>query len=74
MFFYRKLSISESIDDMKAYTRLTDHVYYHILNFADDALENIPEDQRPHYSLMQEVSFARYNTCIQRRFAFLVDK
>ena len=27
----KMLSISESIDDMEAYTRLTDHVYYQIL-------------------------------------------
>ncbi|XP_078356176.1 deoxynucleoside triphosphate triphosphohydrolase SAMHD1-like isoform X2 [Oculina patagonica] len=41
-----KLSISQSIGDMKAYTRLTDHVYYLILNFADDDLKNVPEEKQ----------------------------
>ena len=33
----KMLSISESIDDMEAYTQLTDHVYHQIL------LSNAPE-------------------------------
>jgi len=35
----KMLSISESIDDMEAYTRLTDQVYYQILCSTDPALE-----------------------------------
>ncbi|KAJ7374853.1 SAM domain and HD [Desmophyllum pertusum] len=35
----RMLSISESIDDMEAYTQLTDQVYYQILYSTDPALE-----------------------------------
>ncbi|XP_078367264.1 deoxynucleoside triphosphate triphosphohydrolase SAMHD1-like isoform X2 [Oculina patagonica] len=49
-----KLSMSYSIDDMKAYTRLTDHVYYHILNFSDDDLRNNTDGQQQQYSLMKE--------------------
>lgn len=32
-------SISESIDDMEAYTQLTDHIYYQILCSTDPAME-----------------------------------
>ena len=35
------LSISESIDDMEAYTQLTDQVYYQILCSTDPALEEV---------------------------------
>ncbi|CAH3031842.1 unnamed protein product [Pocillopora meandrina] len=38
--FVRKMfSISECIDDMEAYSQLSDHVYYQILNSSDPALE-----------------------------------
>ncbi len=47
---------------MKAYTRLTDHVYYLILNFADDDLKNVPEEKQ---RLMKEVSFVGANICVQ---------
>lgn len=36
----KMFSISESIDDMAAYTQLTDQVYYHILYSTDPALED----------------------------------
>ena len=34
-------SISECIDDMEAYSQLSDHVYYQILNSSDPALEEV---------------------------------
>lgn len=40
--FVRKMfSISECIDDMEAYSQLSDHVYYQILNSSDPALEEV---------------------------------
>lgn len=39
------LSISESIDDMEAYTQLTDQVYYQILYSTDPALEEVSFDK-----------------------------
>lgn len=42
MRFDRKmLSISESIDDMEAYTMLTDQVYYQILCSSDSELQEV---------------------------------
>ena len=35
------LSISESIDDMKAYSQLSDAIYYQILHSTDDALQEV---------------------------------
>ena len=35
------LSISESIEDMKAYTLLTDQVYYQILCSSDPKLQEV---------------------------------
>ncbi|XP_027036126.1 deoxynucleoside triphosphate triphosphohydrolase SAMHD1-like isoform X2 [Pocillopora damicornis] len=35
----KMFSISECIDDMEAYSQLSDHVYYQILNSSDPALE-----------------------------------
>ena len=46
MFVVRKMfSISESIDDMAAYTQLTDQVYYHILYSTDPALEDVSDNK-----------------------------
>ena len=35
------LSISESIDDMEAYSQLSDAIYYQILHSTDDALQEV---------------------------------
>ena len=44
MRFDRKmLSISESIDDMEAYTMLTDQVYYQILCSSDPELQEVSQ-------------------------------
>ena len=42
LFFLSKMvSISESIDDMVAYSQLTDHVFYQILYSTDPGLEEV---------------------------------
>ena len=35
------LSISESIDDMEAYSQLSDAIYYQILHSTEDALQEV---------------------------------
>jgi len=35
------LSISETIDDMEAYSQLSDAIYYQILHSTDPALEEV---------------------------------
>ena len=41
-FCGRKMfSISESIDDMEAYSKLSDAIYYQILHSTDPALEEV---------------------------------
>lgn len=41
-FYGRKmLSISESIDDMEAYSQLSDAIYYQILYSTDPVLEEV---------------------------------
>ena len=39
----KMLSISESIDDMEAYSQLTDAIYYQILHSNDPALEEVSD-------------------------------
>ena len=39
----KMLSISESIDDMEAYSQLTDAIYYQILHSTDPALEEVSD-------------------------------
>lgn len=43
------LSISETIDDMEAYTQLNDQVYYRILYSTEPALEEVSDhgNQQP---------------------------
>ncbi len=49
VFYGRKmLSISESIDDMEAYTQLNDQVYYRILHSTDPALEEVSNHGNQH--------------------------
>ena len=45
------LSISETINDMEAYTQLTDHVYYRILHSTDPALEEVSKCNRSNQQL-----------------------
>ena len=47
-----KLSISKSIDDMVAYTRLTDHVYYQILSSDDPGLEEVISADKYYQNLL----------------------
>ncbi len=44
----KMLSISESIDDMEAYTQLNDQVYYRILYSTDPALEEVSNHGNQH--------------------------
>ena len=46
-FDRKMLSISESIDDMEAYTMLTDQVYYQILCSSDPELEEVSQHIYP---------------------------
>ena len=47
-----KLSISKSIDDMVAYTQLTDHVYYQILCSDDAGLEEVISADKYYQNLL----------------------
>ena len=48
----KMLSISESIDDMKAYTQLTDHVYHQILHSDAAKLKEVISADRYYLKLL----------------------